>query len=439
MTTIASPPPKAMLDQKVLVSMAGPHGTDIVGAVLECLAKHPCDINDCMLSRLYHHVTFGVLITLKTNDSAIFTDLAEAAAKWDATLTYDVPDTQATEPPVRHEQAPRIGPKGDIHIPLSLEEAPYSNRIKYAASILNQNGLQPAFLNDWTQFCLRYRISVEKLSRLNKGGSMLSCADFRLSVPNTVDMNQLRTDLFELSASHGTDIALQPDDVFRKNKRLVVFDMDSTLIRQEVIDEIARHAGVVDQVAAITEAAMNGEIDFKESLRRRVALLNGTSVDVLEKVKASLTFTEGAHFLCRALKKLGFKLAVISGGFIPLARYVKSELNLDYAFANQLKVSADGKTFTGETTGPIVDGIRKAELLDVIAQAEGVTPKQVIAVGDGANDLWMLNKAGLGIAFNAKPRVQEQAPSRINQKSLVYVLTLLGFSDQDLEQLSSDY
>lgn len=351
-----------------------------------------------------------------------------------------MPDTEATEPPVRHSQEEgRLGERDPQGVPSSLEEAPYVGRFKYAASLLNQNGLQPAFLRDWAQFCLKYRISVEKLAPLNRDGGMLSCADFRLSVPQTLDMSKLRTDLFELSSSHGTDIALQRDDVFRKNKRLVVFDMDSTLIRQEVIDEIARHAGVVDQVAAITEAAMNGEIDFKESLRRRVALLNGTSVDVIEKVKESLTFTEGAHFLCRALKKLGFKLAVISGGFMPLALYVKAELGLDYAFANQLKVSWDGKTLTGETVGPIVDGIRKAELLDVLAQAEGVTPKQVIAVGDGANDLWMLNKAGLGIAFNAKPRVQQQAPSRINQKSLKYVLTLLGFSEQDLEQLSSDY
>ncbi|CDS06220.1 hypothetical protein LRAMOSA08748 [Lichtheimia ramosa] len=432
--------PLASKDKQVLVTMAGPHGTDIVGAVLDCLANHPCDINDCMLSRLYHHVTFGVLITLRSDSDAIFKSLAAAAEKWDATLTYNVPDTEATEPPVRHSQEEgRLGERDPQGVPSSLEEAPYVGRFKYAASLLNQNGLQPAFLRDWAQFCLKYRISVEKLAPLNRDGGMLSCADFRLSVPQTLDMSKLRTDLFELSSSHGTDIALQRDDVFRKNKRLVVFDMDSTLIRQEVIDEIARHAGVVDQVAAITEAAMNGEIDFKESLRRRVALLNGTSVDVIEKVKESLTFTEGAHFLCRALKKLGFKLAVISGGFMPLALYVKAELGLDYAFANQLKVSWDGKTLTGETVGPIVDGIRKAELLDVLAQAEGVTPKQVIAVGDGANDLWMLNKAGLGIAFNAKPRVQQQAPSRINQKSLKYVLTLLGFSEQDLEQLSSDY
>lgn len=189
---------------------------------------------------------------------------------------------------------------------------------------------------------------------------------------------------------------------------------------------------------AITEAAMNGEIDFKESLRRRVALLNGTSVGVLENVKQILTFTEGARFLCRALKKLGFKLAVISGGFMPLALYVKAELGLDYAFANQLEVSSDGLTLTGKTIGPIVDGIRKAELLDVIAQAEGLSLKQVIAVGDGANDLWMLNKASLGIAFNAKPRVQEQARARINQKSLKYVLTLLGYSEQDMEELGAN-
>lgn len=242
--------PLASKDKQVLVTMAGPHGTDIVGAVLDCLANHPCDINDCMLSRLYHHVTFGVLITLRSDSDAIFKSLAAAAEKWDATLTYNVPDTEATEPPVRHSQEEgRLGERDPQGVPSSLEEAPYVGRFKYAASLLNQNGLQPAFLRDWAQFCLKYRISVEKLAPLNRDGGMLSCADFRLSVPQTLDMSKLRTDLFELSSSHGTDIALQRDDVFRKNKRLVVFDMDSTLIRQEVIDEIARHAGVVDQVA----------------------------------------------------------------------------------------------------------------------------------------------------------------------------------------------
>ncbi|KAI8984787.1 HAD-like domain-containing protein [Mycotypha africana] len=443
----ALPPAFIGPNQKVLVSLSGPHGTDIVGAVLSCLARHPCDIDDVMLSRLYHQVTFGVLITLQEDNVAMFRDLAEAAKKWDAILTYDIPDSQAIEPVVRHQSSDRQTadpksastvlekPLSPIYtVPSSLEEAPYSQRVKYAATLFNQNGLSAAFLNNFTLLLLKHRISIEKWTRLNKP-SLLSCVDLRLSVPLETIMDNLRSELIELSTREGTDIAFQKDDVYRKNKRLVVFDMDSTLIYQEVIDEIARYAGVVEQVSAITELAMNGEIDFKESLRRRVALLAGTSVQVLEEVKQILIFTEGAKYLCRALKKLGFKLAVISGGFMPLASYVKSELGLDYAFANHLEVSADGLTLTGRTIGPIVDGIRKAELLEVIAQAEGLSLRQVIAVGDGANDLWMLNKASLGIAFNAKPRVQAQARARINQKSLKYVLTLLGYSDIDMEEL----
>ncbi|GBB90127.1 hypothetical protein RclHR1_00170031 [Rhizophagus clarus] len=409
------PPLDLLPHQKVLVSITGPHGTDIIGCVLECMANHDCEIEDFMLSRLYHDVTFGVLITLRSNDIDLFKDLAEASRKWDGTLSFDVHDDNRT------------------HYTFPIEDAPYENRIKYTATVLNQKGLSPQFLNDWTKFLLKEKISIEKMQRLNEG--KLSCVDYKLSIPNNIEFERLRQELFALSTSHSTDVALQLYDVFRKHKRLVVFDMDSTLIQQEVIDEIARHAGVVKEVAGITELAMNGEIDFKESLRRRVALLKGTPVEVLQTIKENLIFTDGAHFLCKALKKIGFKLAVISGGFIPLARHVKNELGLDYAFANQLKVSSDGLTFTGETVGPIVDAERKAELLEVIAQAENVTLDQVIAVGDGANDLLMLAKAGLGIAFNAKPRVQEKARARINQKSLRYVLYLLGYTDEDSKQL----
>lgn len=248
------PPTFVGPNQKVLVSLSGPHGTDIVGAVLDCLARHPCNIDDFMLSRLYHNVTFGVLITLHSDNVAIFRDLAEAAQKWDATLTYDIPDSQATEPLIREQKENLKKNKENrvsqpIYIPSSLEEAPYSERIKYAATILNQDGLNSNFLSEWTQLLLKHHISVEKLIRLNKDNDKLSCADLRLSVPRGMDMSALRTELIGLSASYGTDVAFQRDDVFRKNKRLVVFDMDSTLIYQEVIDEIARYAGVVDQVS----------------------------------------------------------------------------------------------------------------------------------------------------------------------------------------------
>ncbi|KAJ3120838.1 hypothetical protein HK098_004203 [Nowakowskiella sp. JEL0407] len=239
-----------------------------------------------------------------------------------------------------------------------------------------------------------------------------------------------------IAKKHSVDISVQKESIFRKYPRLVVFDMDSTLIQQEVIDEIANIAGVVDQVSKITESAMNGEIDFKESLKRRVGLLKGTPSTVFETIKQRITFTPGAKELCNALKVLGVKMAVVSGGFMPLALYVKAHLGLDYAFANQLEISEDGKELTGHTTGPVVDGVRKAELLTVMAQSLGIRKEQVIAVGDGANDLLMMAEAGLGIAFRAKPKVQAQAQARINLESLINVLHFMGLDATEIAQLS---
>lgn len=221
--------------------------------------------------------------------------------------------------------------------------------------------------------------------------------------------------------------------MYRRNRRLVAFDMDSTLIETEVIDELAKLAGVGEEVSAITERAMQGEIDFCESFRRRVALLKGLDESVLAEVAANLPITEGAERLVGTLRSLGYKTAIISGGFTYFGRCLQQRLGIDYVYANELE-TVDGKV-TGEVTGTIVDGARKAVLLREIAQQEGIDLEQVISVGDGANDLPMLSIAGLGIAFRAKPLVKERAGHSISTLGLDGILYMLGISDRhQLEQ-----
>jgi phosphoserine phosphatase len=234
------------------------------------------------------------------------------------------------------------------------------------------------------------------------------------------------------------EVVLQRASVFRRHKRLAVFDMDSTLIQQEVIDEIAAELGVKPQVAAITEAAMNGRLDFEQSLRQRCALLAGVPSSVWDTLKRErITLTPGAADFVRALKRLGFKSAVLSGGFMPLATWLAGELGLDYAHANNLVVSAadGGKTLTGELEGAIVHAERKRELVQQIAKAEGIPLDQVLVVGDGANDLPMMSIAGLGMALNAKTNVQMQAPNRLNRTTMRDLLFCLGLTRAEQEEL----
>jgi phosphoserine phosphatase len=240
---------------------------------------------------------------------------------------------------------------------------------------------------------------------------------------------QFKSALLELASHYDIDIAYQEDNIFRRNRRLVVFDMDSTLIDAEVIDELAHEAGVGDQVAAITEAAMQGEIDFKASFTQRMALLKGLDASVLQSVAERLRLNEGAEHLISTLKKLGYKTAIVSGGFTFFGEYLQQRLGVDYVYANQLDVE-DGLV-TGRVTGEIIDGQRKAELLRQIAEREGLMLQQVIAVGDGANDLPMLSIAGLGIAFRAKPLVKASAKQSISNLGLDGILYLLGYSDKD--------
>ena len=275
--------------------------------------------------------------------------------------------------------------------------------------------------------------NIEKISRLSE--DTLASVEIHASLPVGRDREALKRSLLAVATKAGFDVSLQRESLFRRSKRMVVMDMDSTLIRIEVIDELARAAGVGEKVAKITERAMQGEMDYDESLRQRVALLAGLDVKVLDEIANNLPLTEGAETLIRVLKRLGFRTAVISGGFSRAAEALKRRLGIDYAFSNNLEI-VDGK-LTGRVSGPIVNAQRKAELLELIAQHEGVLLDQVIAVGDGANDALMLEKAGLGIAFRAKPKLREAADTTISASGLDAILYLLGLSGRELQEIDN--
>jgi len=273
--------------------------------------------------------------------------------------------------------------------------------------------------------------NIEKIGRLSE--NTLASVEIHALLPPDRDSDALNRTLLSVATSAGFDVSLQRESLYRRSKRLVVLDMDSTLIRIEVIDELARAAGVGTEVARITERAMQGEMDYDESLRQRVGLLKGLDVAVLDKLAANLPLNDGAETLVRVLKRLGYKIAVISGGFSRAAEALKRRLGVDYAYSNNLEVQ--GGKLTGRVVGPIVNAQRKAELLETIAQAEGVLLDQVIAVGDGANDALMLERAGLGIAFHAKPKLREAADTSISAAGLDAILYLLGFSARELQEV----
>ncbi len=282
-------------------------------------------------------------------------------------------------------------------------------------------------------------LNIENIKRLtgrvpvNSEPSPLSKTCIEMAVRgNPADRNELQRRFLEISSAQEVDISFQEDNIFRRSRRLICFDMDSTLIETEVIDELAVRAGVGDQVKAITDRAMRGEIDFCESFRERVALLKGLDVSVMQDIAEHLPITEGLERMMTVLKRAGYKTAILSGGFTYFGNYLKQKYGFDYVYANDLEVQ-DGR-LTGRHLGDIVDGRRKAELLRLLAQVENVDIAQTIAVGDGANDLPMLATAGLGIAFHAKPKVKQTAEQSLSTIGLDGVLYFLGFKDSFMEQ-----
>jgi phosphoserine phosphatase len=269
-----------------------------------------------------------------------------------------------------------------------------------------------------------------RLSLTGRLGNANACVELEIS--GIIDSSPgLRAELMELTQRFNIDIAIQRESIFRRNRRLFVFDMDSTLIAAEVIDELAKLHGVGDKVSSITASAMRGELDFKQSFRKRVALLAGLPGSRLEQVLGTIPLAAGAERLIHTLKSLGYKTAVLSGGFTFFGKHLQQRLGIDYVFANELE-TADGAV-TGRVVGKIVDGNKKAELLKMLAEKENISVDQVVAVGDGANDLPMLNLAGMGIAYHAKPLVRQSASHSVSHLGLDALLYLIGVRDRDLD------
>ena len=326
--------------------------------------------------------------------------------------------------------------------PVTIED--YENWVKaqrkqrYIINVLGEE-LTAVQLSAVTQILSNNKLNIDSIIRLTGRASVVEKEEYprsciQLSVTGSLlDKTAMTSSFMDVSRDLNVDISFQEDNMYRRNRRLVCFDMDSTLIQTEVIDELAELAGVGEEVRAITESAMNGEIDFSESFKKRMALLEGLSEEVLQNVAINLPITKGAHRLMKALKYYGYKTAILSGGFTYFGEYLQKELGIDYVYANQLEIK-DGK-LTGNYLGEIVDGQKKAEYLKAIAEKEGIHINQTIAVGDGANDLPMLNLAGLGIAFHAKPKVKESASTSISSLGLDGVLYLLGYHDRHIDMM----
>lgn len=400
----------------VLIRVSGADKPGLTANITAILAQYDVTILDIGQAEIHDSLSLGILAAIPTaaESAPVLKDVLFKAHELGLTVSFTPVDSESYEQWVS-------GQGKDRHIITLLARTISAKHIARITAIVAENGLN---IDNITR--LTGRVPLEQ--ELDNSIPTRACVEF--SVRGLADQAVLREQFLAVSNDLNVDIAVQEDNVYRRNRRLVAFDMDSTLIEAEVIDELAAAAGVGEQVAEITERAMRGELDFTESFHERVALLKGLSSDVLQDIAERLPVTEGAERLIRNLKSLGYTTVILSGGFNYFGNYLKDKLGIDYVFANELDIE-DGLV-TGKVTGTVVDGNRKAQLLREIAEKEGIRLEQTIAVGDGANDLPMLSIAGLGIAFRAKPLVQESAKQSISTLGLDGVLYLLGYRDRDI-------
>ena len=399
----------------ILIRITGLDRPGLTASITETLSKYDVTILDIGQADIHSTLSLGILFkSLKQDSGNIMKELLFKASDLGVNIRFYPISVEEYE-----EWVSRQGK--DRYILTLLGRKLSAKQITAVTGILAEQGL-----------------NIDAIKRLTGRQPLDECksnvrACIELSVRGTPrDREEMQRNLMQLSSELSMDFSFQRDNMYRRMRRLICFDMDSTLIQTECIDELAERAGVGDQVRAITESAMRGEIDFKESFTQRVALLKGLDESVMQEIAEKLPITEGVERLMFVLKRYGYKIAILSGGFTYFGEYLQKRFGIDYVYANELEI-VDGK-LTGRYLGDVVDGKRKAELLRLIAQVEKVDIAQTIAVGDGANDLPMLSLAGLGIAFHAKPKVVANAKQSINTIGLDGVLYFLGFKDSYLEE-----
>ncbi|GAB6388393.1 phosphoserine phosphatase SerB [Stutzerimonas marianensis] len=397
----------------VLINITGEDRPGLTAAITGVLAHGGVNILDIGQAVIHDTLSFGILVEIPDTEraSSVLKDVLFTGYKLDQQVRF----TPVSEQDYQHWVSGQGKPR---HIVTLLTRKVTAEQLQRVSSITAKYGLNIDHIDR-----LSGRQSLDMPEEAGKG-----CIEFSVR-GEPADTAALRAEFLSVAQELNVDIAFQRDSVFRRNRRLAVFDMDSTLIEAEVIDELAKAAGVGEQVSAITERAMRGELDFRASFTERLALLKGLPESALAEVGAGLRLTEGAELLFAELKRLGYKTAILSGGFTHFARQLQARLGIDYVYANELEI-VDGK-LTGVAQEPIVDAQRKADLLRDLAAREGLRLEQTIAVGDGANDLPMLGLAGLGVAFRAKPLVKQSAKQAISTLGLDGILYLLGFRDRE--------
>ena len=405
----------AQNDEIILININGADRPGVTAALTEILAKNNAVILDIGQADIHNHLSLGILFqSTEGNSGDILKELLFKSYELDVNIRFN--------PITEQEYSKWVGMQGkNRYIITILSRKLTAKQIAGVSRIVAEQDMN---IDDIKR--LTGRIPLDENARTPK-------ASVEFSVRGTPKNKEcMKAEFMKLSTELEMDISFQEDSMYRRMRRLICFDMDSTLIETEVIDELAIRAGVGDQVKAITEAAMRGEIDFCESFRQRCALLKGLDVSVMQEIAENLPITEGVDRLMRILKKVGFKIAILSGGFTYFGNFLKQKYNIDYVYANELEIE-NGK-LTGNHVGDIVDGKRKAELLRLIAQVENVDIRQTVAVGDGANDLPMISIAGLGIAFHAKPKVKATAKQSISTLGLAGILYFLGYKDSYLDE-----